>query len=173
MKKSIKKRLEKQELERRKAARASKTYNTSKTYDRDVSPQFEQKLKRQNPHLKYIQGNPTEPKLSGVIIDYAEPLLESDEGDEDPQTVLRYAIVLWNLAFLNKDKAREKFLELFRADTPSSVITNATNMFDMMYQRKQQYFADDKRTVIDFEISILANGDYHLQVASTLAGVNS
>jgi hypothetical protein len=92
-------------------------------------------------------------KMSEVLLDFVSPLLDT-EDDDFFETTIGFAALCWNLAFL-PDGERQKELEhiineiggadpLFR--------TGVENRARMLLKRKQEYFAKDRRFIMNFKI---------------------
>jgi hypothetical protein len=111
---------------------------------------------------------PTQPKLSAVIWDFAEPLTDAASGTEGQKRAAEIAIVSWNAALLPPDKARET-LAIAVSDIAGGDLkleSELHQVLDMMVARKRQYFADDHRFVFHFTLTD-TDGGLHLMVASS------
>lgn len=111
---------------------------------------------------------PDTEKMSEIIIDYAEPLLNVSESQTEQKKALTMAIMVWNLSLLPEEKALDqknylkKFLGLGKADDLSDL---DNQVFELMLQRKKTFYEDIHRMVIDFEFVETPNG-IHLNVVS-------
>ena len=107
-------------------------------------------------------------KLSEVVLEFAEPLTDAVEGAEGEEKAIKMSIILWNASLFPKQKA----LEIIRPDIDDMAKGNQVlksefhSMFDMMYERKQNYFSSDNRFVVDYTLEENREG-FYLQVAST------
>ena len=112
--------------------------------------------------VEYISTN----KLSGVVLDYAEPLINA-AGDNEEKAI-RFSVTLWNASLLPKQKALE-IIEPSLDDMANGdqlLKKEFYTMFEMMYNRKQSLFSNDKRFIVDYSLEENDEG-FYLQVAST------
>ena len=78
------------------------------------------------------------------------------------------SIILWNASLLPRQKALETIrpvLDDFE-NADQTLKSEFHSMFDMMYDRKQNYYSTDKRFIIDYSLEKNRDG-FYLQVAST------
>jgi len=94
-------------------------------------------------------------KLSEVLLEFAEPLIVTARTQEDFKAAVEIAILAWNLSFLPADE-RATFLKESisslsgaRNDLPFE----AEQCIQMLLARQQALFADDRRIVIEHQIS--------------------
>ena len=86
-----------------------------------------------------VEKKSSQQKMSEVIIDFAKPLLDVAQTDEQMQRAIGMAIAMWNVAIL-PDKEQKDFLRVF--------------------------FSDIKRMILDYECVEIPQG-FHLNVVST------
>lgn len=104
-------------------------------------------------------------KLSAVILDYAEPMIE-ELGSENGVAM---SILFWNASFVAQKEALETIVPAFDELAGRDQILKEVlcNRFEIMYERKQCYFPNDKRFVTGF--SLQDDGErLSLQVMSTV-----
>jgi len=113
---------------------------------------------------EYVSAN----KLSAVILEYAEPLIDVADGSEVEERAIRISITLWNASLLPKQKALEAIEPALddMAKGDQLLKSEFHMMFEMMYNRKQSLFSDDKRFIVDYTLEENDEG-FYLQVAST------
>jgi len=106
-------------------------------------------------------------KLSVVILDFAQPLID-EVGDDEFEAVIAMAVFCWNIAlFPDKEQEREirRLVKEMARGAPGhmdEIETWARRLVD----RKKTLFADDRRLVVDH--TIVVKGDsFHLSVVST------
>jgi acyl carrier protein phosphodiesterase len=107
-------------------------------------------------------------KLSEVVLKFAEPLTDAVEGTEGEEKAIRMSITLWNASLLPKQKALETIRPAFDDMAKGDQVLKSKfhSMFDMMYERKQNYFSADNRFIVDYRLEENREG-FYLQVAST------
>lgn len=94
-------------------------------------------------------------KLSDVLLELAKPLLTTARTEEDFRTDVETAILGWNLSFLPADK-RATFLRDSMDSLPGGredLPVEAEQCLQMLVARKQALFPDDRRIVVDHQIS--------------------
>jgi hypothetical protein len=108
-------------------------------------------------------------KMSEVLIDFASPLIEVFPGREDAHLTFSLATLAWNASLLPKRERKrlvgEIASELFPSDREGSETTKS--FVNWMIKRKEQYFRDNKRFILDFQISG-SGDDVRLSVVSSL-----
>ena len=111
---------------------------------------------------------PSLPKLSEQIWEYAEPLLHAAPDAEAQKRAAQLAIICWNQPCSRRARYRSSLAKRFRrlADGDPRLESELFEIFVMMQARKQEYFQDDNRLVVNFSLSDTPDG-VHLLVAST------
>ncbi len=124
-----------------------------------------------------------EVKMSEVLEDFVEPYLEFVRNNHQQRKHLfGMAMTAWNLSLLPEDEREvmlEKAIEQATAGTVlEKAIEQATAGTDLLKQgfsaiigsmitRKLDYFADNRRLIVNFELKDMGDG-FQLLVASTL-----
>jgi hypothetical protein len=108
--------------------------------------------------------------MSEVIIDFARPLLDAAQTDEEIQKAIGMAIAMWNVAIL-PDKEQKNFIrEFFDNTKDSSSNQELPEKYDQIVSyfiaRKKVFFSDIKRMILDYECIETPQG-FHLNVVST------
>jgi len=129
----------------------------------DVRSKSQGNTQPQHP-LEYV----SERKLSEVVLEFAEPLINVVEGTEGEEKAIRMSVTLWNSSLLPKQKALEVIKPALDdlANGDQTLTSEFHSMFDMMYDRKQNYFSTDNRFIVDYSLEKNSEG-FYLQVAST------
>ena len=86
-------------------------------------------------------------KMSQVIEEFAEPLLEGARTDDQIRFALSTAIVAWNLGCLPE----EEQLEAFREGPMKKLGPEGVVILKELVRRKLEVFPDINRTIVDFE----------------------
>lgn len=95
-------------------------------------------------------------KMSEVLLDFAQPLLEDMEDNENDcfEAVLSFATICWNLSFLPEN---EQWVEIKN-------ITGQLGKLDLLMrleagswarallERKKAFFANDKRMILNYKV---------------------
>jgi len=91
--------------------------------------------------------------MSDVIHRFAEPL--QDENGDVPANMLRFAILVWNASLLLKDEQEEAFRDIIKSlpGKERGVREGALLAIAMLLERKEKYFSDNKRVIIDYDIA--------------------
>lgn len=107
-------------------------------------------------------------KMSEVILDFAEPLLnEIEDDDELFEDVISFAVICWNISFL-PEKEQKKMIHSLVYEMGKSDVLLCLGVQDdirMLLERKKTFFADEKRMVVNYEI-IEENGSRRLLAMS-------
>jgi hypothetical protein len=132
------------------------------------------KLKR----AKYLSGKmriveaPDKEKMSEVILDFAEPLLENcDDNNELIKKAITTAIIVWNISLLPEKDHDDAIQNISSKLSPSENASNYVAMMsyiDMLMERKKKYFSNNRRAIVSYHFSNVQGG-IHLYVASTIS----
>lgn len=93
-------------------------------------------------------------KLSEVLLEFAEPLTTTARTEEDFHKSIEIAILVWNLSFLTADE-RSTFLKESVTPLPDGedLPFEIEQCFQMLLARKQALFSDDRRIVVQHQVS--------------------
>ena len=93
-------------------------------------------------------------RMSEIIIDLAEPLLERARSYEEKRKVLEMAIVVWNISMLPKDKQKKLLLDFGRSlfGNPSEENRPGFAMLAEMLHRRYAHFSRIRRFIVDYEL---------------------
>ena len=112
---------------------------------------------------------PPERKMSEVLEDFAEPVLETLREDQF-KAGISIAALCWNLSFLPRKEQHAQIdssLDKLRKSDPLMRL-EFEGCISMLLERKKAFFADDRRMILNYEF-IEEEGRPRLLVASTLA----
>ena len=109
-------------------------------------------------------------KMSEVLLDFAEPLLEDIDDDENFKGVIALAALCWNCSFLPPKKQRAQLNTIVDKLGKSDQLTRLEieDCTRMLIERKKAFFADDRRMVVNYEV-VQEKDSRRLLVMSTLA----
>jgi len=113
-------------------------------------------------------------KMSEVILDFAEPLLDALDDDELFENAIGCAVVCWNLSFLTEMKQQRQVRAIVNKLDKSDLLTRfeAEDYVRMLLERKRILFADEKRIVVKYKL-VEEEDHHHLFVTSALAKEDS
>ena len=134
------------------------------------------KLRRKNSGTQY-EVEPLRPqksfpgkKMSEVLQEFAEPLLDTPDGDEYFEGIISLAAISWNISFLPEKKQQKRLRHIVhkigKSDPLASI--DVEDCIRMLLERKKTLFADDRRMVVNFEVVDEKDGQ-RLLVMSTPA----
>ena len=109
-------------------------------------------------------------KMSEVILDFAEPLLDALDDDELFENAISCAVACWNLSFLPEKKQKKLVLSMVNELDKSVLLTRHEfeDCVRMLLERKRVLFADEKKIVVNYKI--VEEEDHHrLLVMSVFA----
>jgi hypothetical protein len=105
--------------------------------------------------------------MSEVLLDFAEPLLNTIDYDELFDDVISFAVICWNASFLPEKEQKKIISSLVDEVAKSDVLIRLSIEEDvrMLLERKKRFFADDKRMVVNYKV-IEENGSRRLLAMS-------
>ena len=107
-----------------------------------------------------------EVKMSEVLLDFIRPYDGTWETEEQLRKLLVVAIVAWNAAISPPDKG-EELVQSVLAKLPPEVQEDFLHIVVELIERKQRFFANNTRLIIDYKLTMTPGGP-QLLVASTL-----
>jgi len=118
---------------------------------------------------KVLINPPDHEKMSEVILEFAQPLLDVVNDDASTKHIIAFAIDAWNFAIIQEQsgsKALEKMMrETAKSGTDEATIVRYKPYFDMLFQRKRELFPDNQRMILDYEFTE-SRDNFHLNVLS-------
>jgi hypothetical protein len=123
------------------------------------------------PENVLLVESPPGQSMSEALLDFIEPYRDESADDLDNlRKVLVVAIVAWNAAILPRAEG-EKLIETCLDAMPEAMRADARAWLDELIRRKQQHFADNRRLIINYTVTMRSDGPF-VQVMSTLSDVN-
>ncbi len=108
-------------------------------------------------------------KMSEVLFRFIEPYWGLAEGKEDYEKLLTIAMIAWNTALLPEGE-REEFLNEKVKPVLSSLgrgfLQDFKAIVESLIRRKERFFSDNRRFIVDYVLSEVRGNRYHLSVAS-------
>jgi hypothetical protein len=107
-------------------------------------------------------------KMSEIILDFAQPLLDKTDGSlEGQKKALSVATIAWNIALMDDiDEQLEKLEDHMRSED-DQFLEDMSVILSSLVQRKLDFYSDVKRMVMDYDIVDTGEG-FHLNVVSSL-----
>lgn len=121
-------------------------------------------IKEQRPLIFEPQD---ERKMSVVLLDFMEPLMEFWETEEELNNMLQLGVSAWNAALLPPKELAECISKTLEG-IPFWQRWRMKAAFMKMVRRKQEFFADNRRMIIDYHLRF-AKDEPYVSVVSTLA----
>lgn len=114
-------------------------------------------------------------KLSAVLIEFIAPYDDPSYNEHAYDKLITMAVIAWNAAIL-EGKERKQFVNEAIASiveiTGEEWRKGAEDTLAMMINRKEQFFADDKRFVVEYSWTE-TKSHRHLAVATVLKSADS
>ncbi|MBA4379174.1 MAG: hypothetical protein C0393_00525 [Anaerolinea sp.] len=114
-------------------------------------------------------------KLSAVLLEFIAPYNDPSYNKQAYDKLITMAVIAWNAAIL-EGKERKQFVNKAIASileiTGEEWRKDAENILAMMIKRKEQFFADDKRFVVEYSWSE-TKSHRHLAVSTSLKSADS
>jgi hypothetical protein len=104
-------------------------------------------------------------KMSEVMWEFLEPYLEDAPTLEMLRKLVSVALVAWNVALLPATESSEEYINGSMQAIPSNLRADFKAIVREMIERKQIYFAQYTRPILDYELVDTRQG-YHLSVVS-------
>ena len=130
-----------------------------------------EKLKRKSiPVENTVMAAPGQVKMSEVLMDFIEPYREYLDTEEEYRSFFDLAITTWNLSLLSEEEWEAIIEETISMAYSEEEEEWAMELREIMYNlifRKQLYFSEYNREIIDYEILDRGKGDLRISVMST------
>jgi len=155
------------------AKRRKRAKKKSKRKVKSAQALFIEKMKKSNdvPGGKIVVEPKGEEKMSEIILHFAKPFLDECEDEESVRKAIGLAVIIWNVSLLPKINQDQEIQRICSALSPSHDATDlatAMHYVDMLLERKKKYFSNNKRSIINYQISG-SSENRRLDVASTLS----
>jgi len=109
------------------------------------------------------------PKMSEVILDFAEPLLNTID-DETFEYAISFAVLCWSLSFFPEKEQQQHIRNIINRIGESNTMAclEVEDWVRILLERKKDFFADDRRMVLSHQV-VEEEGRRRLLVTSALA----
>lgn len=101
-------------------------------------------------------------KVSELILEYGEDLIEPCRTEEDFRKFVPFVILCWNTALLPEEEREKEIPVILKKLKVKEIEAGIRSLID----RKLKYYDQYKFFVGDHEITMLKDGGMHLSVAS-------
>jgi len=129
------------------------------------------KQRANNPELEVLQASPKIEKMSEIIIDFAQPLLDVAENTQSQKQAITTAILGWNLALFPKEEQPDQLNEIKKMLNPSTnsdqLANEASEILNFLVSRKDSLYPEINRMIVDYELIDTPQG-FHLNVVSNI-----
>jgi hypothetical protein len=115
--------------------------------------------------VEIIRNPPGEAKMSEVLLEFLDPYSHTWKNEEQFEKLLGAGIIAWNAALYSGSK-RTEFLNEMMVAFPPEVREGMRDILAGMIQRKETYFAANRRMIVDYRVTMTPDGP-HLSVLST------
>ncbi|HZU35784.1 MAG TPA: hypothetical protein VFA18_07745 [Gemmataceae bacterium] len=144
---------------------------------KDRAKQLEKARKRRAKRLER-RGRPDEEpivivsppgveKMSVVLEEFVEPYMEDCKTPETVEKLLSLGTIAWNAALVSGSE-REDLLNSMLSEMPAEIRDDARSILLELVHRKETYFADNQRFILDFQLVPGAGGEPRLNVISSM-----
>jgi hypothetical protein len=121
------------------------------------------------PDVVLISAPPGEVKMSEVLLELIDPLLEAAPTLEGMRKVVVVGLVAWNTALRPRDEWDESLKPLL-ATIPEDLHADFLVTVASLIRRKLELFPDIDRYILNYDLTMTPTGP-HLNVISTMPGV--
>jgi hypothetical protein len=122
------------------------------------------------PNIQIMQNPGHFESMSDALKEFIEPYRDLAKTNEAMRKLLSMGLVAWNAAILPEQEGQaliDDTIASLSDVTSRQDQADLRELFNKMIQRKQEYFADNRRMMISFEVIDTGQG-YRLNVLSTL-----
>lgn len=114
-----------------------------------------------------FQGELNGVKMSAVILDLADFLLEVAHTKERQKAAITITCIAWNIAVAGMEKAQKLFDAYFEAIDDPIHQQDTLDIINAIIERKQLLYPEINRLILDYEV-VGTKNNLHLNVVSTV-----
>ena len=112
-------------------------------------------------------------KMSAVILEYADELLEMTQTPCEKQKAMGLAIIAWNLSLLKGENQKNEIdaylLDIMKLKKNSEEWNDMLGIMQALIEKRMEYYSEYDRFIFDYEFIHLGPGEFHLNVVSSLS----
>jgi hypothetical protein len=124
-------------------------------------------------HAVHLRNIKSIRKMSEIILEFAEPTLVLAENFEEQKSALSLAMIAWNMSLMDDYTSQmESLIKNGKRVLDKHFASDISSIIQFLVQRKLTFYADIRRTVLDYDIVNTDEG-LQLNVVSTLLGGNN
>lgn len=113
-------------------------------------------------------------KMSAVLLKFLKPYLDKGKSLRDYKSIITLGIIAWNASLLPPDKQEEAVsiqLPKIVSKMPKNIKSDMMHIIHELMERKQKYFKDIKRLVLEYTFKEKGE-NFDLSVVSSLIKTN-
>jgi hypothetical protein len=134
-----------------------------------MSKKSKKRIVPSGPGRVFVLG--ADPKMSEVILDLADPLIDGDVSDaKEVDLIVQLTIAAWNKAMLSADKqdASEKEIIdiLVPRDGDAELVGTVIQALDIVEERRKKLFPNLRRFIVDYDLQV-SDGRVALNIISS------
>ena len=139
----------------------------------DYEGNFANIMKDRYPDISdnFIQGGVNDIKMSEIIIDFAEELLDKTDSIEEKHAAIGLSIYAWNLSLLDEDTCNQQLLALPK-NKEMKKYKNAhkeiLTLLKFLIDKKLLEYHAINRFILDYEFIETHEDEFHLNIASVI-----
>ena len=110
-------------------------------------------------------------KMSAIILDLAEDLLEDSYDPLQIQKAIQLTICAWNLAVLDeamREQAQKELIIQLGLDQDKEAEAEFRSILQDLIAKKNVFYPDDKRIIVNFKLDTTSAENLNLTIASHL-----
>ncbi len=111
-------------------------------------------------------------KMSELLLDFVAPYTASADAHEEFQKVVLLGLIAWNITLLPAGLRKESLDGLLSKAVPADTATDFRKIIDQMVERKEKYFAENRRFIMAHHWTMTGRGP-HLSVVSTTCSTDA
>jgi len=143
------------------------THALSSSVIKESEENIKNRLKKQTGKNVILYEGNVEVKMSEVILDLAEDLLEAATTKAQHQKAIMITCMAWNLAVMfDSEQQKEKLEQLLDTIDDRQGKQDTQNIIVGLIKMKNLYYPDVNRIILDYEL-VGKTPDFHLNIAST------
>lgn len=124
---------------------------------------------KDNKSMKMIKDfilQPKKIKMSEVLLEFAEPILDDYENVDEVKKIIYIAALVWNLSFLDEKEQVERKEDIYKVfEYDKALLNNIVLIIDILLIRKKEYFSNINLMIESHEV-VVVNGEMRIRVGS-------
>jgi hypothetical protein len=124
------------------------------------------------PQQRGVSSSSSLRKISDTLVDFAQPMLElapPDATAADIEQRLRIVVLLWNAVVIDEADPSQDFLSGIRRTVGQAPFPGVPSLIELLIERKQRDFADDRRLIGHFSVRSDPDGGFTIRAEARAA----